>query len=392
MGNGMDTFNSLGIQDQYVNKLKERHITRPTEIQKLVIPRILSGENIIFRSETGTGKTFAYLLPLLQQLGENAELLICAPTFELCSQIKKEVEFATALPSALLIGSVTLEKQITNLKKIKPLIIVGNPGRLLALAKMKKLAFSGLRYLVMDEADRFTANECINETRELLSVIKRDINKKHGDVKPQCIACSATIGEKFRTLLGQDELSFENAVIIESDDNSILKNRILHWAVFCENRRKIQTLRSLLAAIAGKKPHFKALVFTSRNDEAGVILNKLQYHHYSAGGLSAKGDSSARKEALDNFRQGNINILVSTDLAARGLDIPNVTHIIALDVPEDKEIYIHRAGRTGRAGNKGIMISLGSETQMRCLAKLEKKLKIVVHPKELHNGMICGIE
>jgi superfamily II DNA/RNA helicase len=137
------------------------------------------------------------------------------------------------------------------------------------------------------------------------------------------------------------------------------------------------------------------LVFTSRGDEAGTILAKLQHHHISAAGLFGKINgkplsSGERKAALDLFRSGKIDVLISTDLAARGLDIANVSHVIALDVPEDREVYIHRAGRTGRAGKRGIMITIGDETQMRLLASLEKKLKIKVIPKELYEGRICA--
>ncbi|MDR0444360.1 MAG: DEAD/DEAH box helicase [Treponema sp.] len=396
----MDVFDTLGVNPSFIEKLKPRSITKPTAIQNLVIPQLLADKNIIFRSATGTGKTFAYLLPVLQRLCDEGGLrqqspaaLICAPTFELCSQIKAEADFlssaaASAEPAALLIGSGKPDRQAEDLKK-KPVLAVGNPARLLALAKMGKLKFGGLRFLILDEADRLTANECLEETKELLALIERD--KRRSD-KNLCIAaCSATVSAKTRALLGP---LFENAEIIESDDHEILRERIEHWALFSEKRRQIQTLRSLLAAIKTKKPHFKALVFTSRSDEAGKILSKLQYHHIAAAGLFGKinkkpVNTEERKEALDSFRQGKIDVLVSTDLAARGLDIPGLTHIITLDVPEDKEVYIHRCGRTGRAGKRGIMITIGDETQLRLLASLEKKLRIMIKPKELAYGRIC---
>jgi superfamily II DNA/RNA helicase len=156
-------------------------------------------------------------------------------------------------------------------------------------------------------------------------------------------------------------------------------------------------LRSLLAALKAKKRRFKALIFTSRGDEAEKILSQLQYHSIKACGLFGKINkkpltSTERKTALDSFKSGSADVLVSTDLAARGLDIPGITHVIALDVPSDSEIYIHRCGRTGRAGKRGIMVTVGDETQMRLLASLEKKLKIRVHPKELHHGQVCAPE
>jgi len=413
----METFNSLGVLPVFAEKLKERSITTPTMIQRLVIPGLLTGKSIIFRSATGTGKTLAYLLPALQGLLSDAEgihksprypgpaLLICAPTLELCSQIKAEADLLSPFPAALLIGSVKIDRQIETLKKTKPLIAVGNPGRLLLLAKMGKLKFQNLRFLVLDEADRLAAEEILAQTRELLSLIERNARRISDGL---CLAaCSATVTGKAGALLGP---LFEAAEIIESDEHEILRERIEHWALFSESRKKVQTLRSLLAALKATKPRFKALVFTSRNEEAGKILSRLQFHHIPAAGLFGKMDrngaskkygvslkhevsrkpsSKDRKAALDLFRQGAIHVLVSTDLAARGLDISGLTHIIAMDVPADREIYIHRAGRTGRAGRRGVMINIGDEFELRRLASLEKKLAIMVRPRELYQGRIC---
>ena len=378
-------------------KLAERGIVKPTVIQNLVIPYLQEGKKIIFRSATGTGKTLAYLLPILQKIYSCEEsnsnngpfALICAPTLELCSQIKTEIDFFYPSQAVLLTGSQKIDKQAETLKRKKPAIVVGNPGRLPVLARMGKLKFDNLRFLILDEADRLTAQECIDETKELLSMIERNVKRKGGSL---CIAaCSATVNKKTGVLLGS---LFEAAEFIECDNHEILREYIEHWAIFSEKRRKAQTLRSLLAAIKAKKSRFKALVFTSRSDEAGIVLSRLQYHHISAAGLFGKAGkkpltSAERKAALDSFRQGNADVLVSTDLAARGLDIPNITHVISLDVPEDAEVYIHRCGRTGRAGKRGVMVTIGDETQMRLLASLEKKLRIRIQPKELYQGCIC---
>ena len=396
----MNSFNDLGVNSFLTEKLKERSIEKPTAVQSLVIPRLLEEKNIIFRSATGTGKTFAYLLPALHllsaekdagRLAHGPEVLICAPTLELCSQIKAEVDFLSPFPSALLIGSVKIDKQVETFKKLKPAVIVGNPGRLLALAKMGKLKFNSLRFLILDEADRLTAQECIEETNGLLAVIEREIKRRAKEGGLCCAACSATVSEKTGAQLGP---LFENAEIVESSDHEILRERIEHWAIFSEKRRKVQTLRSLLAALKTKKSRVKALVFTSRGDEADLLLSRLQYHHVSAAGLFGKVgkkplSGAERKEALDSFREGRVDVLVSTDLAARGLDITGITHVIAMDVPQDGEVYIHRCGRTARAGKRGVMITIGDETQMRLLALLEKKLKIRVCPKELYEGRVC---
>ena len=398
----MGSFLELGINPVFIEKLKQRSIAKPTAIQSLVIPRLLKGESTVFCSATGTGKTFAYLLPILSQLFINEkesekkessglEFMIIAPTLELCSQIKVEIDFlldSVPIRSSLLIGSVNLDRQIEKLKKERPSIVIGNPGRLLILSKMGKLRFSSLRFLVLDEADRLTARECIEETEQLLANIERNV-KQHENL---CLAaCSATVSDKTRAQLGA---LFQSAEIVINEDHEILREKIEHWAIFTEKRRKDQTLRSLLSALKEKKSRMKALIFTSRSDEAALVLSRLQHHHVSAAGLFGKAgkkqiSNAERKAALDSFREGRIYALVSTDLAGRGLDIPGITHVIALDVPDDSEVYIHRCGRTGRAGKRGVMITLGDETQMRLLASLEKKLKIKVQPKELHYGKVC---
>ena len=397
----MKTFTELGVNSNFLEKLKERSIIKPTSIQNLVIPNLLAKKNIIFRSATGTGKTFAYLLPSLQLLADEggdfqqgAVMLICAPTFELCAQIKKEVEFLTKMPVIQLVGSVNIDKQVETLRKSKPAIIIGNPGRLLSLAKMGKLKLNNLRFLILDEADRLTVQECIEETTELLELIKR--YNKAAQLQGICFAaCSATVSKKTGMQLGP---LFKDAEIIESDDHEILQDRIEHWAVFSEKRKKDQTLRSFLSALnaaKSKKSGVKVLIFTSRNDEALFVLSRLKHHKVAAEGLFSKISKkpisiTARKEALDSFRDGSVNVLVSTDLAARGLDIHDITHVIALDVPSDSEFYIHRCGRTGRAGKKGVMVTIGDETQMRLLAAMEKKLKIKIYPKEIHYGQISA--
>jgi superfamily II DNA/RNA helicase len=406
----MEQFTGLGIAPFFAGRLGERGILSPTEIQKQVIPLLAAGENLIFRSATGTGKTFAYMLPLFQRLlaEEAAEagpggsggpgtggprLLICAPTYELCSQIKAEADFllagAPVVPKvSLIIGSANISRQIETLKKEKPAVIVGNPGRLLALARMGKLRLKGLRFLVLDEGDRLAADELLEETTELVKLITGGRPPSPGG----CLmaACSATLFPKSRErLLGLFGVPARPGPrIIETEEREILRDRIAHWAVFSEERRKLQTLRSLLAALKPKK----ALVFSGRGGQPGNIVAQLQYHQVPAAGLYGDMDKKKRKEAVDGFRSGKIPVLVSSDLAARGLDIPGVTHIVALDVPADEGPYIHRAGRTGRAGKRGVMITIGDAEEMRRLVRLEKKLGITIYPKELYQGRVWDIK
>lgn len=372
---------------------------------------LAAGESLLFSSATGTGKTFAYLLPLLGRLleaagqdaqndgsprlprGECPRVFICAPTYELCSQIKNEADCllasaggAPSLKSCLLIGSVQTGRQVESLRT-KPALIVGNPGRLLLLAHKGKLKFRDLECLVLDEGDRLVSDELIEETGSLIEMIRGAVPKGRGF---QTVACSATIAPKERETLTR--LMGGGVKILESGGMEVLRGKIEHWAVFSEERRKVDTLRSLIAAMGkGKnKGAFKALIFTARGNRAADIAALLQHHKLAAAGLWGGMEKKQRKAAIDGFRSGGIRFLVTSDLAARGLDINDVDYIITLDTGDNTGAYIHRAGRTARAGKHGVMISIGAEADLIRLSKLEKKLGIVVYPKEIYEGRVIS--
>jgi superfamily II DNA/RNA helicase len=371
----VNSFADLGAAPFFISRLAERGIESPTEIQRRVIPRILNGESVIFRSATGTGKTFACLLPMLQLLGPGEQLLIIAPTYELCSQLKQEAYFlfqGAEVKTGLLIGSGAISRQIDMIKKDKPRLLAGNPGRILQLIRMGKLKPARFRFLVFDEGDRLVSDELYGETREIAELVP-GTNRA---------LCSATLPpkyqERFLALVGQ-------AVREDVADNEVLRDKIEHWAFFSEDRGKIGMLCSFLAAV---KPR-KALVFTGRGAQVGNIVARLQYHKIPALGIFGDMDKKARKRSIDEFRKNHSSILVCSDLAARGLDIPDISHIIAMDAAEEADSYIHRAGRTARAGRRGVMAVIGNEADLRNLSRVEKKLGIKVYPKVLYKGQVC---
>jgi superfamily II DNA/RNA helicase len=380
-----------GIGSFFSERLLQKNIRTPTAIQEIVIPHILDKKNIMFRSETGTGKTFAYLLPVLQNIVNDApglaghcRVLVAAPTLELCSQIKNEIDFLlkdieidgrpVKIKALLASGAGNIDRQIESIRKDKPAIIAANTGRLLQLVNMNRLKLNRLEYLILDEADRLASDELWDETRQLLGCVKADAVK---------IACSATFPQKIRPRLSS---ILGEALFCESDRHEILHDKVLHWAVWAEDRDKIDALRSFLSAVRPKK----ALVFAERATSIQEIVSKLNHHKYSVVGIYSGMDKKERKKALDDFRGGRVPVLVSSDLAARGLDIENITHIVTMGVPEDSNVYIHRAGRTARAGRKGVMLSIGSENDLRRLRAIEKKLSLVVYPKILYRGKVCS--
>ena len=378
-------FTSLTIEETYTKKLEAHQITEPTAVQAQAIPEILKGTSLLFQSETGTGKTLAYLLPLLQTIEKQenpkkeVRIVIIAPTIELASQIKTQVQLVTESKAALLVGGAPIKRQIELLKE-KPLVVIGGPARLLELFHLKKLKLDGAQALVLDEVDRLTAKEMISDTVELIKAMKKDI---------QLIAASATITKSTQKIL-QDTRIKQNGTT-ESDlktlflpPEDVLRKRITHYALFAETRDKIETLRKLITA---ENPE-KALIFTSKLDQVANITAKLKYHNIECSALTAKTEKTERKATIDRFRSGKIKILVTSDLVARGMDIPNITHVIQMDMPADDDFFIHRAGRTARMGKTGVNIVIGDAFEMRKYAAIEKKLKITVYPRMLYKGKL----
>lgn len=371
------TFSNLGLKESIIQILSKLDISTPSLIQQKTIPKVLQNKNVVFESETGTGKTFAYLLPLIQNL-ENCKsnedkIIILAPTYELASQIKLTASQVTSLKASLFIGGTPIKRQIEVLKD-KPQIIIGNPSRILELIHLKKLKTSNVRALVLDEADRLVSVEIADETKKLISTIPCDA---------QFIACTATLNQNTKhTLKGL--FSNLSEIILPKED--ILSIKITHYALFAESRDKISTLKSFILA---ENPE-KVLVFTSRADQVENIAQKLQYKKVDCMALHAKTDKKERKAAIDRFRNGKCRILITSDLASRGLDIPGITHIVQMDLPSNEDFFVHRSGRTARAGKSGINVVIGDEYEMRKYAALEKKFGLKVYPKMLYKGKLVN--
>ena len=420
-------FSDFGIGEEIIQRLNAAGITAPTAVQQKIMPLVAEGKNLMFQSETGTGKTFAYLLPILQRLCEKSQnsnsvrILIASPTYELASQIKAQVRLVSDVKCALCIGGAPISRQVELLKE-KPQIVIGGPARLLELIHLKKLKADAVETLVLDEADRLLSPELRNDTEGLLERLPRrvqlignsatvsDYTRKVLQSARDAIDRAANVGgERGKASGNKDSAGKTSADRAASANNSpketeasggesgtiefvtmptedVLRKRITHIAIFAERRDKIDTLRSFINAVKPKK----LLVFTAKSDQIENIASKLRYRKLECEALSAKIGKQERKAAIDRFRSGKVAILVTTDLASRGLDIPDVTHVVQMDLPQTQDFFIHRAGRTARAGKTGMNCVIGDAFELENFAKLEKKLKIKVYPKILYKGKLLA--
>ncbi len=373
------TFSELGLNENLIEGLKRSNITEPTDIQIKAIPLALENKDIIGESQTGSGKTLAYLLPLFQRIDSSKremQAIILAPTHELVMQIDKEIKLLAdnskvPLTSLAVIGDVNIKRQVEKLRD-KPHIIVGSTIRILELIKMKKISAHTVKTIVIDEGDRMLDDKNLAPVKDVIKTTLRD---------RQLMVFSATIGEK--TLSTANSLMKEPE-FIRVEEKLQVNPDIDHMYVVVEQRDKIEMLRKLVAAAKPKK----AIVFINKSDETEITTMKLQHHNLKAYGIHGSATKEERKKAMEDFRSGKLQLLVASDIAARGLDIKDVTHIFNLDLPDQPKDYLHRVGRTGRAGKQGTAISIVTEKEISEIKRYERNFDISIEEHEVYKGII----
>ena len=375
-------FLDLGISAALFGALEKEGITSPMPIQTEAIPPLLAGKDAYVSAETGTGKTLAYLLPIFSAVDQgiqNAQAMVLAPTHELASQIHQQAlrlaqNSGMPIKSLLLIGGASTKRQVEKLKK-KPQLIVGSTGRVLELIRMKKLKVPAVKTLVIDEVDRMLFGESLAGVQDLLGLLPK---------KPQLIFVSATeqaaSSAEAKSIAPDLELLSAAANQINPD--------IQHLFLVIDERNKADTLRGLLHAV---KPE-RAIVFVHRNNEAEQVKAKMEYYGIAVADLHGAHGKLDRKKAMDDFRSGKRKVLIASDVAARGLDIKGVTHIFNYDVPSNSKDYLHRAGRTGRAGSAGYAVSLMTPNETRLADRYESELGIEMIEATLHGGQLFAAE
>ncbi|MDP3178287.1 MAG: DEAD/DEAH box helicase, partial [Spirochaetaceae bacterium] len=379
----MHSFTTIGLTDTLAAALASFGFAAPTSAQAQAIPLLLAKRDLFLESETGTGKTFAYLAPALQLIGEGGRAkvgepvaLIAAPTQELAVQIGREAErlvmaAGASIRVAVLLGGTALDKQLGKLKD-KPDIIVGTLGRLRDLLAVKKLSAKALRLLVLDEADRLFAPETSEMAVELLRA-----------APPACprALVSATLPQKVR----RAALKYlTDPAEISADDTEVLSSDIEHWCFYCDGRKRLDFVRKLEAAVRPER----CLMFLSLATRIESVAERLAAIGLPIAAIHAGLDKEARRTALERFATGQIRYLLTSDLGARGLDIAGITHVLSLDLPEEPTIYTHRAGRTGRAGAKGVSIVLADGIELERASRMAVRSGFVFRCKIMEAAQI----
>ena len=345
------------------------------KIQDEMIPAMLDGKDIVAESPTGSGKTLAYTLPILNKVDGNkkqTQALIVAPSQELAMQIVeviREWTVGTNITVQQLIGGANSARQIEKLKK-KPTIVVGTPGRLNELMRQGKLKLKEIETVVLDECDQLLS-------REYRVVVKSFI--EGAAYGRQVVVVSATITEEIK--LVAERLMFEPIQITIKPEDIVQAGKVIHSFVKVEERDKTDYLRRL-ANIEG----LRGLAFVNNIDQVLMKQNKLAYKDAPIVALHSDMKKEERKKALDAFRNGDARILIATDIAARGLDISGLTHVIHVDVPRTIEQYTHRSGRTGRAGADGEVLTLLSYKDEKTYKKWVRDISQKPVQKIWHQG------
>ncbi len=373
-----EKFLKLGLSEALAEAVGKMGFTEPMPIQEQAIPQALTGVNIVGQSATGSGKTLAYLLPALAQIKPDSpalQALVLAPTYELAMQISQQLQQViqnSGLPirSMALIGGANIARQIDNLKK-KPQIVVGSAGRILELQKKGKLKLQQVKVLVLDEFDRLLDDQNQESVAKVQSCL---------DKQCQYLLFSATASGK-----ALDRAQFlAEPKIIKINERTALQPQLENYYFIVEFRDKIDILRKLTKTLAVKR----GLVFVNKVYDVEKTIEKLAHQGITAASLIGSDDKMARKNAVADFAKGKVTLLLATDLAARGLDIPGVDYVFNLDLPENDKVYLHRVGRTGRAGAKGTAISLVDSKEIMKVVTIGKKLSVNFQAKKLLHGKV----
>ena len=367
------SFKTLGLTAELLRAVEKQGYETATPIQQQVIPLILEGRDVLASAQTGTGKTAGFVLPILKQMQadntlekrQHVRALILTPTRELGAQVFENIrDYGRFLPfkSMLITGGVSMHAQIEKLRRHVD-IVVATPGRLLDLARQRVLDLSHVEFLVLDEADRMLDMGFIRDIRKILDMLPTE---------RQSLLFSATFSKEIKQLAAQ--FLKKPALVQVARENSTAEK--VEQSFLCVDKGR---KRELLSHMIGAKNWQQVLVFTRTRRGADRLARDLVKDGLDADAIHGDKTQAARTKALSRFKSGKVRVLVATDVAARGLDIAELPHVVNYDLPEVPEDYVHRIGRTARAGKGGNAVSLVSADEQKQFRRIERVLQNKIH-------------
>ena len=374
----MSDFKSLNLNTKILDALEKKGYTIPTPIQLSAIPHLLEGKDILGIAQTGTGKTASFALPILHNLVNSAvkvkpnkvRALILTPTRELASQIADNIKLYSqdlGLTHKVIFGGVNINNNIRDVKKGTD-ILIATPGRLLDLMGQKHISFEQLEVLVLDEADRMLDMGFINDVKKIIAKLPK---------ARQTALFSATMPKDIAVLA---QTILNNPEKVEVTPQSTTVEKIDQRICLVDKSNKKLLLKSILE----QEDSESVLVFSRTKHGANRIVEYVEQESITVAAIHGNKSQPARERALNGFRKGEIKVLVATDIAARGIDIPAITHVINFDIPNDPESYVHRIGRTARAGRTGIAISFCDNSERDLLKEIERIIKSKIKIDDTH--------
>ena len=365
-------FATLGLKESIVRAISDLGFTKPSQIQEQSIPVTLSGADLIGQAQTGTGKTAAYSLPILTKMSDKKGIkaLILAPTRELAVQVKDEMNRLSKYEKSQILavyGGDSIDRQIRALKKGVD-IVVGTPGRMLDLIKRKCLNLENVEFLVLDEADEMLNMGFIDDIESILS---------HTPEERQTLLFSATMPEPIAKLAKR--YMKPDAKLVSVKKSSLTVSKIEQSYFMINNKHRIEALCRLLDL---DNPS-SAIIFCRTKRGVDELVQELQSKGYMVEGMHGDMTQAHRLTTLNKFKEGTLNLLIATDVAARGIDVDSVTHVFNYDLPQDVESYVHRIGRTGRANREGTAYSLVTPKDFSMLKQIQKVTKSAITQKPI---------
>ena len=371
------SFSALGLSQTLVAAVESKGYTKPTPIQEQAVPAVLSGKDVMAAAQTGTGKTAAFTLPLIQRFSINykapranhIKALVLTPTRELAAQVAANVDeykVNTPIRSTVVFGGVSINPQMKNLRRGCD-ILVATPGRLLDLFQQNAVKFSDVSVLVLDEADRMLDMGFIHDIKRIIKLLPQ---------KRQNLLFSATFSDDIRALASR---LVNEPVEISVTPNNAAAPSVEHSIVFLEKANKSKLLSHLIEVNNWQQ----ALVFSRTKHGANRLTKQLCAKGISAAAIHGNKSQGARTKALAAFKDGSVQVLVATDIAARGIDIDLLPQVVNFELPNVPEDYVHRIGRTGRAGSSGQAVSLVCADEHKLLCDIERLIQQLIERKPI---------